>query len=41
MYLGQKVLREQALDKLNELVNSDAATDELKEAATEFLATKK
>ncbi len=40
MYLGQKVLREQALDKLNELVNSDAATDELKEAATEFLATK-
>ncbi len=40
MYLGQKVLREQALDKLNEIVNSDAATDELKEAATEFLATK-
>ena len=40
MYLGQKVLREQALDKLNELVNSDAATDELREAATEFLATK-
>ena len=40
MYLGQKVLREQALDKLNELVNSDAATDELKEAATEFLDTK-
>ena len=40
MYLGQKVLREQTLDKLNELVNSDAATDELKEAATEFLATK-
>ena len=40
MYLGQKVLREQALNKLNELVNSDAATDELKEAATEFLDTK-
>ena len=40
MYLGQKVLREQALDKLNELVNSDAATDELKEASTEFLDTK-
>ena len=34
------MLREQALDKLNELVNSDAATDELKEAATEFLDTK-
>ena len=40
MYLGQKVLREQALEKLNELVASDAATDELKSAAEKFFETK-
>ncbi len=40
MYLGQKVLREQAVEKLNELVALDAATEELRSAADKFLATK-
>lgn len=40
MYLGQKVLREQAVEKLNELVASDAATEELRSTADKFLATK-
>ena len=40
MYLGQKTLREQAVEKLNELVASDAATDELRSAADKFLETK-
>ena len=40
MYLGQKTLREQAVEKLNELVASDAATDELRSAADKFIETK-
>ncbi len=40
MYLGQKVLREQAVEKLNELVAGDAATAELKAAAANFIETK-
>ena len=40
MYLGQKVLREQAVEKLNELVASDAVSAELKDAATHFIETK-
>ena len=40
MYLGQKVLREQAVEKLNELVASDAASAELKNAAAHFIETK-
>ena len=40
MYLGQKVLREQAVEKLNELVASDAASAELKDAAAHFIETK-
>ena len=40
MYLGQKVLREQAVEKLNELVASDAAWAELKDAAAHFIETK-
>ena len=40
MYLGQKVLREQAVEKLNELVASDAASAELKDVAAHFIETK-
>ena len=40
MYLGQKVLREQAVEKLNELVAGDAATAELKDAVAHFIETK-
>ena len=40
MYLGQKVLREQAVEKLNELVASDAVSAELKDAAAHFIETK-
>ena len=40
MYLGQKVLREQAVEKLNELVASDEVSAELKDAAAHFIETK-
>ena len=40
MYLGQKVLREQAVEKLNELVASDEVPAELKDAAAHFIETK-
>jgi len=40
MYLGQKVLREQAVEKLNELVVSDEVPAELKDAAAHFIETK-
>lgn len=40
MYLGQKVLRDQAIDKVKELVASDKASAELKAAVDKFLETK-
>ena len=40
MYLGQKVLREQAVEKLNELVASDEVPAEFKDAAAHFIETK-
>ena len=40
MYLGQKVLRDQAIDKVTELVASDKASAELKAAVDKFLETK-
>ena len=40
MYLGQKVLREQAVEKLNELVASDEVSAEFKDAAAHFIETK-
>ena len=40
MYLGQKVLRDQAIDKVKELAASDKASAELKAAVDKFLETK-
>lgn len=40
MYLGQKVIREQAIAKLEELAKSDKASDELKAAIAKFMETK-
>ncbi len=40
MYLGQKVLRNQAIAKIEELMNSDKATAEFKAAAAKFIETK-
>ena len=40
MYLGQKVLRDQAIDKVKELAASDKASAELKVAVDKFLETK-
>ena len=40
MYLGQKVLRDQAIDKVKELAASDKASAELKAAVDKFLVTK-
>ena len=40
MYLGQKVLRDQAIAKLNELAASDKAGKSLKDAIAKFLETK-
>ena len=40
MYLGQKVLREQAIAKLTEMYNSDKATDSFKAAYDKFIETK-
>ncbi len=40
MYLGQKVLRDQAIDKVTELAASDKASAELKAAVDKFLETK-
>ena len=40
MYLGQKVLRNQAIAKIEEMVKSDKASAEFKAAAEKFLETK-
>ena len=40
MYLGQKVLRDQAIAKIEEMAASDKATDSFKAAATKYLETK-
>ena len=40
MYMGQKVLREQAIAKLNEIAASDKADDETKALIAKFLETK-
>ena len=40
MYLGQKVLRDQAIAKIEEMAASDKATDSFKAAAAEYLETK-
>ena len=40
MYMGQKVLREQAIAKLNEIAASDKADDETKSLIAKFLETK-
>jgi pyruvate-ferredoxin/flavodoxin oxidoreductase len=40
MYLGQKVLREQAIEKIEKLAASDKASAELKAAIAKFLETK-
>ncbi len=40
MYLGQKVLRDQAIDKVKELAASEKASAELKAAVDKFLETK-
>ena len=40
MYLGQKVLRKQAIAKIEELMKSDKASAELKAAAEKFIETK-
>jgi pyruvate-ferredoxin/flavodoxin oxidoreductase len=40
MYLGQKVLRDQAIDKIEKLAASDKASSELKAAAARFIETK-
>ncbi|MBR5179672.1 MAG: pyruvate:ferredoxin (flavodoxin) oxidoreductase, partial [Lachnospiraceae bacterium] len=40
MYLGQKVLRDQAIAKINELAGSDKASKALKDAIAKFLETK-
>ena len=40
MYLGQKFLRDQAIDKVKELAASDKASAELKAAVDKFLETK-
>ena len=40
MYLGQKILRDQAIAKIEELAASDKASDELKAAIAKYLETK-
>ena len=40
MYLGQKVLRDQAIVKIEEMAASDKATDSFKAAAAKYLETK-
>ena len=40
MYLGQKVLRDQAIAKIEEMAASDKATDSFKAAAAKYLETK-
>ena len=40
MYLGQKVLREQAIEKIKKIAASDKASAEFKKAVEDFLATK-
>ena len=40
MYLGQKVLRDQAIAKIEEMAASDKATDSFKAAAAKYLYTK-
>lgn len=40
MYLGQKVLRDQAIAKIEEMTASDKATDSFKAAAAKYLETK-
>ena len=40
MYLGQKVIRQQAVNKLEEIAKSDKASDELKAAIAKFMETK-
>ncbi|QNU65958.1 pyruvate:ferredoxin (flavodoxin) oxidoreductase [Ruminiclostridium herbifermentans] len=40
MYLGQKVLRDQAIEKLNEIAASDKVTAEFKAAYDKFMETK-
>ena len=40
MYLGQKVLRDQAIAKIEEMATSDKATDSFKAAAAKYLETK-
>ncbi|MDO5383171.1 MAG: pyruvate:ferredoxin (flavodoxin) oxidoreductase [Eubacteriales bacterium] len=40
MYLGQKVLRDQAIEKVKEIAASDKASQELKDAVDKFLETK-
>ena len=40
MYLGQKVLREQTIAKVEEMAASDKASDEFKAAVAKFLETK-
>ena len=40
MYLGQKVLRDQAIAKIEEMAASDKATDSFKVAAAKYLETK-
>ena len=40
MYLGQKVLRDQAIAKIEEMAVSDKATDSFKAAAAKYLETK-
>ncbi len=40
MHLGQKFLRDQAIDKLTALVNSEVASAELKDAYAKFMETK-
>ena len=40
MYLGQKVLRDQAIAKIEEMAASDKATDSFKTAAAKYLETK-
>ena len=40
MYLGQKILRDQAIAKIEEMAASDKATDSFKAAAAKYLETK-
>ena len=40
MYLGQKVLRDQAIAKIEEMAASDKATDSFKAAAAKYIETK-